>query len=306
MITSSEISPIWPEYGFSFSLSGYEEMSAGEWLFLYHPNCTFYFMHSDDFDMEQYCAQNNWYIITSSRFNENTMLGVGFLDGDMVNGLFYNVENEAKLKMWKDILNFTFNQEYKELYFPYDNYFNGMLRLDGSICFYIHDYIPVSHKTEMTLEQRKTANMVFRFKEGFYLPFMTTVFKLAMERLRIITKNRSNTILIPIPASTAERNDKRFSKLIRTISRKLNIEDGFNSITILHDREQLKGCGSTKDKLSNLSFADERIQGKNIILIDDILTTGSGFIQHKRKLMELGAHAVTGIFLARTKEPRME
>ena len=256
--------------------------------------------------MESFCEQNDWYIISSCRFNEQITLGIGFRDEDQVEGLLYRIESEEKLKMWTDILHFTFNQEYKELYFPYDNYFNGKVRLDNALCFYLHEYIPVSHKVAMTPEQRKIANMIFRFKEGHYVPFMIKVFTLAMERLRIISRNRDNTILIPIPAATIERNTTRFAKLIRVVSDKLNIENGFDAVTILHDRNQFKGNAGNVDKCENLAFDTDRIKGKNIILIDDILTTGTGFIQLKRRLINLGALAVTGIFLARTKEKQTE
>lgn len=259
-------------------------------------------MCNNDCDVEAFCQSNNWYIISSCRFNESTQLGIGFRDENQVEGSFYRVENEEKLKMWTDILRFTFNQEYKELYFPYDNYFNGMLKIEGSFCFYIHDYIPVKQKGVITTEQRKTANMVFRFKEGFYVPFMVKVFTLAMERLRVVTLHKKNTILIPIPASTKERNMNLFYRLLKAICDRLKIENGFDAVTILYDRPQFKGSTSPVDKLSNLSFCADRIKGKNIILIDDILTTGERFIQMKHKLMQLGALAVTGVFLARTKE----
>lgn len=302
MIQSATVTPLSADYSFSSSLLGYGGTLCGEWLFLYNPNSTFYFMCSNECEVESFCQSNNWYIISSCRFNESTQLGVGFRDSDQVEGSFYRVESEEKLKMWTDILRFTFNQEYKELYFPYDNYFNGMVKIEDSFCFYIHDYVPVSQKSVATIEQRKTANMVFRFKEGFYIPFMVKVFTLAMERLRIITHHKENTILIPIPASTKERNINRFSRLLQAICGRLKIENGFDAVSILSDRPQLKGSCPSVDKLSNLSFCMKRIKGKNVILMDDILTTGSGFTQMKHKMIELGAVAVTGVFLARTKE----
>lgn len=65
------------------------------------------------------------------------------------------------------------------------------------------------------------------------------------------------------------------------------------------DREQLKGS-TGNDKLANLIFHPEYIQGKDIILVDDIATTGQSFIQMKRKCMRLGANSVVGVFLGKT------
>lgn len=303
MINSGFVTPLSGNHKFHSALLGYNgEPVGGEWLLLYNPNSTFYYICTNDCDIDSFCEGNDWCIISSCHFNEHTTLGIGFRDEDQVEGMLYQVENEEKLKMWSDILRFTFKQEYKELYFPYENYFNGMIRLDNALCFYVHEYVPISHKTPMTTEQRKISNMIFRFKEGCYIPFMVKVFTLAMERLRIITRNRNNTILIPIPAATTERNTSRFPRLIGAISSKLNIENGFDAVTIIHDRNQLKGSSETVNKCENLAFDADKIKGKNIILIDDILTTGTGFIQMKIKLMDIGAIAVTGVFLARTKK----
>lgn len=68
---------------------------------------------------------------------------------------------------------------------------------------------------------------------------------------------------------------------------------------IREDREQLKGL-SNQDKLANLNFSIQYINGKDILLIDDILTTGDSFVQMKRKLMELGASSVIGLFFGKT------
>ena len=45
---------------------------------------------------------------------------------------------------------------------------------------------------------------------------------------------------------------------------------------------------------------DWSIEGRDVLLIDDILTTGMSFTLIKRELEKLGANSVTGIFLAKT------
>ena len=42
------------------------------------------------------------------------------------------------------------------------------------------------------------------------------------------------------------------------------------------------------------------INGMHVILFDDILTTGQSFKQLKRRMIDLGAKSVTGIFLGKT------
>ena len=69
----------------------------------------------------------------------------------------------------------------------------------------------------------------------------------------------------------------------------LGIADGFKAIWIEEDREQLKGEGKDKDILRNLQFTRRYIKGKNVVLLDDVLTTGESFRQLKRKMEQLGA-----------------
>jgi predicted amidophosphoribosyltransferase len=45
------------------------------------------------------------------------------------------------------------------------------------------------------------------------------------------------------------------------------------------------------------------VRGKNIILIDDVITRGQTFYDTARKLMAAGAASVTGLFLAKTVHP---
>lgn len=85
----------------------------------------------------------------------------------------------------------------------------------------------------------------------------------------------------------------------------LGIADGFKAIWIEEDREQLKGKGKDKDILQNLQFTRRYIKGKNIVLLDDVLTTGESFRQLKRKMEQLGALSVAGVFLGKTVRNRL-
>ncbi len=107
------------------------------------------------------------------------------------------------------------------------------------------------------------------------------------------------TILIPIPASTRERQRKRFPVLCYHLSRWLNVSDGFQTIWIEEEREQMKGT-SHKDVVSNLSIKKRDVDGMHVILFDDVLTSGQSFIQLKRRMIDVGAKSVTGIFLGKT------
>lgn len=105
--------------------------------------------------------------------------------------------------------------------------------------------------------------------------------------------------MVPIPASTKKAHGKRFTKFCKDLSRRLNISDGFRTLWIEYDREPLKGTYG-ENKIHNLTFNSKYIKGKHVLLIDDVITTGSSLVQIGKKLLELGASSVRGVFMART------
>lgn len=68
----------------------------------------------------------------------------------------------------------------------------------------------------------------------------------------------------------------------------------------MEDRKQLKGRENGKDTLGNLQFIRRYIKGRYVLLLDDVLTTGESFRQLQRKMIQLGALSVTGVFLGKT------
>lgn len=68
----------------------------------------------------------------------------------------------------------------------------------------------------------------------------------------------------------------------------------------MEDRKQLKGRENGKDTLGNLQFIRRYIKGRYVLLLNDVLTTGESFRQLQRKMIQLGALSVTGVFLGKT------
>lgn len=86
------------------------------------------------------------------------------------------------------------------------------------------------------------------------------------------------------------------SCVVYHLSRWLNVQDGFPAIWIKYDRAESKGK-SKKRILTNLNINRKYIEGKHILLFDDVMTSGQSFIQLKRALLKLGAKSVLGVFL---------
>ena len=274
----------------------------GEFLIIQKPDNTFYFLCSRECDREcdivRICESFDWYIVSKDAFNDRLSIGIGLADKESIDGEVYRVQDEATLSLWRDILRFTFDSDFVRRFFLYNTRFKGKMRIDGALCFYIHDYYPTRCKG-IAVEDRKTSNLVFRFKEGQQAALVAKIFSLCIARMPFYKEKAANAVLIPIPAATREHNAARFARFCSLLSRRLKIVDGFRATWIREDREQMKGTHGL-DKLSNLIFHPVYFQGRDVFLVDDIVSTGENFTQMKRRLMQLGANSVTGLFLGRT------
>ena len=272
----------------------------GEFLIIQKTDNTFYFLCSRECDIVRICESFDWYIVSKDAFNDRLSIGIGLADKESIDGEVYRVQDEATLSLWRDILRFTFDSDFHAgAYYVQEasSQFVGRL-MGGALCFYIHDYYPTRCKG-IAVEDRKTSNLVFRFKEGQQAALVAKIFSLCIARMPFYKEKAANAVLIPIPAATRERNAARFARFCSLLSRRLKITDGFRATWIREDREQMKGTHGL-DKLSNLIFHPIYFQGRDVFLVDDIVSTGENFTQMKRRLMQLGANSVTGLFLGRT------
>lgn len=261
----------------------------------------FYFLCSIGSDLQQRYTDNGWLIVYSYPFNKELTIGLGLHEHTFIAGYLHTFEDKDKIKMWNDIIDFAFRSDFHQLFFPLENYFKSFLRLDGSLCLYLYDYVPVSRGIKATTEQKKITNLLFRMKEGHAVSLSVKLFSMAMSRIYVITNKKDNSILVPIPASTREKHNQRFSSFCYLLCERTGIQNGFNAIEIEEDREELKGIRNA-NKVFNLKFNVSLFRNKQVILLDDVLNSGTGFIQIKRKLIELGAKSVIGVFLVKTAQ----
>lgn len=126
------------------------------------------------------------------------------------------------------------------------------MRIDRALCIYIHDYYPPRCKN-ISVSDRKTSNLVLKFKESQQAALVAKIFSLCIARMPFFKEKVANAVLISILAATRERNVIRFARFCSLLSRRLKVVDGFRATWLKEDREQIKGTHE-QDKLSNLIF----------------------------------------------------
>lgn len=113
-------------------------------------------------------------------------------------------------------------------------------------------------------------------------------------------------MILPVPISLArlaERGYNQVSLLARPIA--LGLERPYHSRALTKERETRSQVGlSAKERQENVRgafWADRKVvNGKSVLVIDDITTTGSTLEECARALVKAGARQVFGFTLARS------
>lgn len=194
----------------------------------------------------------------------------------------YKLANEnppfSKFLFWKTINNFQIHV--MDLYLPKREFNHSNVKIDSRF---------------------ETSNqMIYDFKEGRNTRIMADNFAHAFIN-KFGKREKEEYVFMPIPASTVVKNEKRFRLFCKLVCDALDFENGYESVSLMSDRQSFKGLHKELNKISNLQFNSMAIKGKKVILFDDVITSGASFKQMSNKIKSLGATKVFGFFLAMTK-----
>jgi phosphoribosylpyrophosphate synthetase len=166
---------------------------------------------------------------------------------------------------------------------------------------YIMEYLPTRYQANP--EQMMARQEVYHFKDGMC---SLHVKDLLCEKIREkVGSNGQDWVVLFIPASNAYRTFQRFHSLASYISSQIGVKatlDGIktnaNSIPVHQG-----GLGRFVNKTDQFTFNTSVFQGKSVILIDDVITSGNSFENCASALIENGAQSVDGLFVAKTINP---
>lgn len=165
---------------------------------------------------------------------------------------------------------------------------------------HIMEYLPKRY--EATPKQENARQVIFNFKNGFC---SETLKNLIVGYINAIKKgtNAANLMVCFIPASTHMKTIRRYAHLASIIKKETGIDCNVNTIMPKTDHESGHIAGKRTNPAEDFEIKGEDIKGKNIILMDDIITRGTTFFQTARRLEALGADSILGLFVAKTINP---
>ncbi len=148
-------------------------------------------------------------------------------------------------------------------------------------------------------------SMMNRGLSAFHLPFKQgdihgiEFFKTCMNALQL--KKRPYHIMF-MPCSNWIKYGQRFKRLDWYIGKhRQDLTSGLYDVDICDARESLhEAKGGEKRILERNYLITGKIKGKEIIIIDDVLTTGQSVVDYKEEIERCGGKVVAAIFYGKT------
>lgn len=171
-------------------------------------------------------------------------------------------------------------------------------------CCCLYDYLPYYAEMTPTAEEAQARDMVFSFKRGEAPEFFAELFRMAVAEEPTLRAPHGEWLLMPIPASSPERQRIRFESFCRQLSALLGMQNGYALLEVQHERKSIEARRGGMELIKSIAFSEPAAQmlipGRNVLLVDDVYAKGRSFGLIADMLRKKGASQVTGVFLAQS------
>ena len=143
--------------------------------------------------------------------------------------------------------------------------------------------------------------MVYDFKDG--RSFEAVAQMTAASLKKQYGDGCKDIVFVPVPASTSEKNELRYKAFCERVCELTGAINGYDHVKVIggrlaiHENRKLE---KEIRKVSIIEFDEIWFKGKNIVTFDDVITRGITWATYSDQLENLGAHVLSGIFLAKT------
>ena len=170
--------------------------------------------------------------------------------------------------------------------------------------YYIYDYTPQSrNQTESGKEPDAIQKFIWAFKNDSN-DFSGQQYQKALERAEkaFISLMHElgfspDTVLICVPTSSQEKYQRRWKRFSMDVCRELGIVNGYPWVKVKGSSVPSHFGGGGFD---NVTFDMARLKGKDVILFDDLVTSGWTMRRTSEALEKAGANVVAHVALAKT------
>lgn len=166
---------------------------------------------------------------------------------------------------------------------------------NGIKCVFADYYYSKRYQDLISDEQWDFTRVVYQFKEG-----RDNCEQYFAQAFRALHPACELTVMF-MPCSTEARYRERFASLDYFFLNFRGVHSGLNYIKFTGERE-CKHMAQKRDEIdenSNYVISTD-VKEKNVIIVDDLLTTGHSLLAYVKCLESSGANVIGGIFLAKT------
>lgn len=162
--------------------------------------------------------------------------------------------------------------------------------------FYGH-YYPSRYNALLNDEQRAFCRSLYRFRDGEIHGI--EFFKACMTALQLEKKPYH---IMFMPCSNWIKYGQRFKRLDWYIGKhRPDLTSGLYDVDVFESRESLHEAKGAENRILERNYRIVRnIKGKEIIIIDDVLTTGQSVTDYKEEIERCGGKVVAAIFYGKT------
>ena len=171
----------------------------------------------------------------------------------------------------------------------------------GMMKFALYNYIPQRFQKWTTFEEQDICRMIIGFKDGrnIYTRWAASQFAKALSLMDL-----TDTVVVCIPASTKYAHIRRWKRFSQLLCQQTGAIDGFSHIEVCGNRKRAHITGEYElaTNIKHLVNIDaDYFRGKNVLVIDDIYTTGRSSDAFIGAIEAAGAHVRMAMFLAKTR-----
>lgn len=165
----------------------------------------------------------------------------------------------------------------------------------------LYNYIPQRFQRRATFEEQDICRMILGFKDGrnIYTRWAVRLFSKALALMDL-----SDTVIVCIPASTKCAHVRRWKRFSQLLTKQTGAKDGFSHIEVVAGRKRAHITGEYElaTNIKHLVNIDaDYFRGKNVLVIDDIYTTGRSSDAFISAIEATGAHVRIAMFLGMTR-----
>lgn len=172
----------------------------------------------------------------------------------------------------------------------------------GIACMALSLYYPKRFQN-LSLRDKVARNIVYDFKDGASeSTHLSCVAKIsAIIRQSLTETDRQNGYFFCLPASSQLRHDLRYRQFSKAVSTQCGMTDFNQFITFKHERNQKHIHGGVLgSEFAHVNIPYQQLAGKNVVIFDDIITSGRSLSAVSQRLRDCGAHIILAVFLAKT------